>query len=208
MPDGIDSSRGFYAATDRNWPNHADQTIIETTLSYEQVAVDLTSNLAKNEPDPYVRQTLDSALLEDFDHLYRYSCLYDYMEGGHCDLMIQGKTEIKPGRPTVAHHRHLDDTMRRHYDKDAADIKTKMNCVTNVAGETQTELFDKEHGFMYSDELARHLYLRLLMSKNSMRLGVGCLEILVRQCLRSQLLCNYVKCISISPAHRLKAIPE
>lgn len=33
-----------------------------------------------------------------------------------------------------------------------------MNCVTIVAGEQQTELFYKEHSFMYSDELARHLY--------------------------------------------------
>jgi len=44
------------------------------------VAVDLTANLAKNEPDSYVKQTLDFALLEDFDHLYRYACLYDYIE--------------------------------------------------------------------------------------------------------------------------------
>jgi rubrerythrin len=141
-----------------NWLNPANQTIIETTLGYEQVAVDLTANLARNEPDPYVKQTLDFALLEDFDHLYRYSCLYDYLEGGDYDLIVQGKTEVKPARPTVAHHRHPDDTMRKHYDKDTADIKTKMNCVTIVAGEQQTELFYKEHGFMYSDELARHLY--------------------------------------------------
>lgn len=60
-----------------DWLNPANQTVIETTLGYEQVAVDLTANLAKNETDPYVKQTLDFALLEDFDHLYRYSCLYD-----------------------------------------------------------------------------------------------------------------------------------
>lgn len=84
-----------------NWLNPADQTIIETTLGYEQVAVDLTANLAKNEPDPYVKQTLDFALLEDFDHLYRYSCLYDYMEGGNHKSIVQGKTEVKPGRPTL-----------------------------------------------------------------------------------------------------------
>ena len=30
-----------------NWLNPANQTIIETTLGYEQVAVDLTANLAK-----------------------------------------------------------------------------------------------------------------------------------------------------------------
>ncbi|MGB9939552.1 hypothetical protein [Methanosarcina sp.] len=141
-----------------DWLNPANQSVVETTLGYEQVAVDLTANLAKNEPDPYVKQTLDFALLEDFDHLYRYSCLYDYLEGGDPESIVQGKTEVKPGRPTVAHHRHPDDTMRNHYDKDTADIKTKMNYLTIVAGEQQTELFYKTHGNMYSDELARQLY--------------------------------------------------
>lgn len=141
-----------------DWLNPANQTVIETTLGYEQVAVDLTANLAKNESDPYVKQTLDFALLEDFDHLYRYSCLYDYLEGGDYDTVVQGKTEVKPGRPTSVEHRHPDDTMRDHYDKDTADIKTKMNCLTIVAGEQQTELFYKTHGNMYTDELARQLY--------------------------------------------------
>ena len=141
-----------------DWLNPANQSVIETTLGYEQVAVDLTANLAKNEPDPYVKQTLDFALLEDFDHLYRYSCLYDYLEGGDPEFIVQGKTEVKPGRPTVGHHRHPNDNMRKHYDKDTADIKTKMNYLTIVAGEQQTELFYKTHGNMYSDELARQLY--------------------------------------------------
>jgi rubrerythrin len=141
-----------------DWLNPANQSVVETTLGYEQVAVDLTANLAKNEPDPYVKQTLDFALLEDFDHLYRYSCLYDYLEGGDPEFIVQGKTEVKPGRPTVGHHRHPDDNMRKHYDKDTADIKTKMNYLTIVAGEQQTELFYKTHGNMYSDELARQLY--------------------------------------------------
>jgi len=48
--------------------------------------------------------------------------------------------------------------MRKHYDKDTADLKTKMNYLTIVAGEQQTELFYKEHGFMYSNELARQLF--------------------------------------------------
>jgi hypothetical protein len=93
-----------------DWLNPANQTIIEATLGYEQVAVHLTANLAKNGPDPYVKQTLDFALLEDFDHLYRYSCLYYYLEGGDYDFVVQGKTEVKPGRPTSVEHRHPDDT--------------------------------------------------------------------------------------------------
>ena len=141
-----------------NWLNPADQTILETTLGYEQVAVDLTANLAKNESDHYVKQTLDYALIEDFDHLYRYSCLYDYLEGGKYEAIVQNKTEVKPGRPTSIEHRHPNDTMRKHYNKDTADIKTKMNYLTIVSGEQQTELFYKSHGFMYSDELARQLY--------------------------------------------------
>lgn len=141
-----------------DWLNPANQSVIETTLGYEQVAVDLTANLAKNEPDSYVKQTLDFALLEDFDHLYRYSCLYDYIEGGDPESIVQGKTEVKAARPTIGHHRHPDETMRKHYDKDTADIKTKMNYLTIVAGEQQTELFYKTHGNIYSDELARQLY--------------------------------------------------
>lgn len=31
------------------------------------MTVDLTARLAQNEPDPYVKQTLDFTLLEDFD---------------------------------------------------------------------------------------------------------------------------------------------
>ncbi|WP_205804372.1 hypothetical protein [Methanolobus halotolerans] len=117
--------------------------------------------LAKNEPDPYVRQTLDFALIEDFDHLYRYSCLYDYLEEGDPDNVVQSKTEVKPGRPTSIEHRHPDDSMRTHYDKDTADIKTRMNYLTIVAGEQQTELFYKSHGFMYEDELTRNLFAEI-----------------------------------------------
>jgi rubrerythrin len=144
-----------------NWLNPADQSIIETTLGYEQVAVDLTANLAQNEPDPYVKQTLDFALLEDFDHLYRYSCLYDYIEGGDPEVIVQGKTEVKPGRPTSIEHRHPFDSMRKHYDKDTADIKTKMNYITITAAEQQTMLYYRSHGFMYPDDIARQLYAEI-----------------------------------------------
>jgi len=144
-----------------NMLNPADQSVIETTLGYEQVAVDLTANLAQNEPDPYVKQTLDFALLEDFDHLYRYSCLYDYIEGGDPEMIVKGLTEVKPGRPTSIEHRHPDDSMRRHYDKDTTEIKTKMNYVTIVAGEQQTMLYYRAHGFMYPDPIARQLYAEI-----------------------------------------------
>ncbi len=52
-----------------------DESILEHTIAYEQLAVDLTALMAQAEPDEYVRKALDFALLEDFDHLYRYADL-------------------------------------------------------------------------------------------------------------------------------------
>lgn len=61
----------------------------QTTIGYEQVVVDLTAWLARHEPDPHLKAALDFALLEDFDHLYRYSNLYDLLYGGHADELMR-----------------------------------------------------------------------------------------------------------------------
>ena len=53
------------------------ETILETTLSYEQLAVDLTAIMAQKENDITVKNQLDFALLEDFDHLYRFTDLLE-----------------------------------------------------------------------------------------------------------------------------------
>ena len=144
-----------------NWLNPANQSIIETTIGYEQVAVDLTANLAKNEQDPYFRQVLNFALLEDFDHLFRYGCLMELLENKNPNIITQGKTDIKPGRPTVIEHRHPLESMRMHFDKDMASAKTKMNYFTIVSGEQQTMLYYRSHGFMFQDGLARRLYAEI-----------------------------------------------
>ena len=64
-----------------NWLIPAEESVLEVTIGYEQVAVDLTAWLAQTEPDPYVKAALDFALLEDFDHLYRYANLLEMDEG-------------------------------------------------------------------------------------------------------------------------------
>jgi rubrerythrin len=144
-----------------NWLNPADSTVIETTIAFEQVAVDLTADLAQKEPDPYVKQALDFGLLEDFDHLFRYGCLMELMLGKDPNEVTQGCTEIKPGRPTIEEHRHPDDGMRTHYEKDSAELKTKMNYFTIVSAEQETMNFYKEHGNMYEKPLARKLYTEI-----------------------------------------------
>ena len=78
-----------------NGLNPGDQTPLETTIGYEQVAVDLTAWLARNEPDQILKAALDYALLEDFDHLYRYADLYDLYYGGDAAELTGHLTDRK-----------------------------------------------------------------------------------------------------------------
>jgi hypothetical protein len=144
-----------------NWLNPADASVLETTIGYEQVAIDLTAYLARNEPDPYVRETFNFGLLEDFDHLYRYSELLDYLEGKDANTILQGKTEILPGRPTSDHHNDPVTRLRKHYEKNRALPLSKIHILTLLAGEQQTMNFYRTVGPLYGSQLARELYAEI-----------------------------------------------
>ena len=131
-----------------NWLSPVNQTVLDTTLGYEQVAVDLTAWLAQNEPDEYVKETYDFGLLEDFDHLYRYSQWAYMYEGNNPDDILQGMTDVVIGRPTQNHHNDNAVRLRKHYDKNTASPQTKVNILTLVSGEQQTHNYYAEHGFM------------------------------------------------------------
>ncbi len=146
-----------------NGLNPGEQTPLETTIGYEQVAVDLTSWLARHEPDPYLRQALDFALLEDFDHLYRYANLYELLHGGHADEITQHLTEITPGRPTFAEHRHPGDDVRRHFETHAVDPLSRLHVMTITAAEQQTMNFYMNHGADWIEPIARGLYAEISM---------------------------------------------
>ncbi|MDW7674659.1 MAG: hypothetical protein SCK28_09005 [Bacillota bacterium] len=146
-----------------NWLKPIDETTLETTIGYEHVAVDLTAWLAQNEPDPYVKQTLDFALLEDFDHLYRYSNLLDLDKNIPSHDLVKGYVEITPGRPTIAEHRHPNEAVRGYVDFKKADIQTKLNILTITAGEQQTMNFYMNIGNTYYNDLGRQLYQEIAM---------------------------------------------
>ena len=44
-----------------------------------------------------LKQALDFALLEDFDHLYRYANLYELLDGKNATELTGHLTEITPG---------------------------------------------------------------------------------------------------------------
>ena len=146
-----------------NGLNPGDQTPLETTIGYEQVAVDLTSWLARQEPDPMLKQALDFALLEDFDHLYRYANLYDLLDSEAAADLTQHLTEITPGRPTILEHRHPHDDVRGHFSTHTVDPLSRMHVMTIVAGEQQTMNFYMNHGADWIEPIARGLYAEIAM---------------------------------------------
>ena len=83
-----------------------DENLLETTIGYEQLAVDLTAFLAQHVSDENVKAALDFALLEDFDHLYRYANMLESDMGAKAEDYVGDYTEIMPARPTISHHRH------------------------------------------------------------------------------------------------------
>jgi hypothetical protein len=146
-----------------NWLTPGDETTLEVTLGYEQVAVDLTAWLARSEPDPYLKRTYDFGLLEDFDHLYRYANLYELLEGKQAEAVVQQLTEVMPGRPTVREHRHPFDDLRLHYDKHTVDPLSRLHALTLVAAEQQTMNFYMTIGNRYMEPIARQLYQEIGM---------------------------------------------
>ena len=141
----------------------ADETILETTIGYEQLAVDLTAYLAQNEKDKNVVKALDFALLEDFDHLYRYANLLDGQHNIHAERLVGGYTEIMPGRPTISHHRCPHDGIPKFTDFNTADLQTKLNVNIITAAEQQTMNYYMNVGAFYPTEEGRRLYTEIGM---------------------------------------------
>jgi rubrerythrin len=144
-----------------NWLNPPDQSPLETTIGFEQVAIEVTASVAIAEPDPYLAQVYRFGLLEDFDHLYRYAALYDRLEGKDANTLLQSYSDILAGRPTEAEHRAPIDDLRSPYDRKKAALASKLHALTIMAGETMTHDYYMTIGPMFSDPLARQLYAEI-----------------------------------------------
>ncbi|HEY6723801.1 MAG TPA: hypothetical protein VI197_07200 [Polyangiaceae bacterium] len=144
-----------------NWLNPADQSPLETTIGFEQVAIEVTASVAMAEPDPYLAQVYRFGLLEDFDHMYRYAALMDRVEGRDANALLQSYSDILPGRPTAIEHRHPEDDLRTPYDRRKAHFVSKLNALTIMAGEHQTHDYYMTVGPTFSDPLARQLYAEI-----------------------------------------------
>ncbi|MBQ9071332.1 MAG: hypothetical protein IJY23_08320 [Clostridia bacterium] len=140
-----------------------NESVLEHTIGYEQLAVDLTAELAKRECDCHVKRALDFALLEDFDHLYRYSNLLNMEEGIPAEYLVGRYTEIMPGRPTISEHRYPKDNVRRNIDAKNSDVQTVLNTMIITAAEQQTMNYYMNVTAFSKSDLGRRLYQEIAL---------------------------------------------
>ena len=140
-----------------------NESILEHTISYEQLAVDLTAELAKRELDCNVKTALDFALLEDFDHLYRYANLLEMEQGIYAEWLVGRYTEIMPGRPTISHHRHPYDNVKKGINSKTADVQTVLSTMIITAAEQQTMNYYMNVTNFASSDISRKLYQEIAL---------------------------------------------
>lgn len=197
-----------------NWLNPADQSVLETTIGYEQVAIEVTAAIAQAEPDSYLSQVYRFGLLEDFDHMYRYSALMDRVEGKDANNLLQSYTDILPGRPTAVEHRAPEDNVRTPYDRATASLLTKLHALTLVGGEYQTHDYYMNVGPIYADPMGRQLYAEIAsieeqhVTQYESIIDAG--ETLLEKLLLVQAMeaYNYASCVEFEDNRRIKAIWE
>ncbi len=136
--------------------------ILEHTIGYEQLAVDLTAAMARRETDPGVKKALNFALLEDFDHLYRYADLLEMEKGIRAEHLVGCYAEIMPGRPTISEHRWPADDIRFPIGKDAS-LLTKLQVNIITAAEQQTMNYYMNVTNLYPGDMGRKLYQEIGM---------------------------------------------
>ncbi len=203
-----------HQATMVNWLIGPDHSPLETTIAYEQVAIEVTAAVAQAEPDPYIAQAYRFGLLEDFDHLYRYAALLDRMEGKDANNILQSYTDILPGRPTVEEHRSPIDDLREPYDRSKAAPITRLHALTITGAEFQTHDYYMNIGPQFSDPVARQLYAEIASIEEQHVTQYGSLldpqETLLEQWLLHEAteVYNYYSCVEQETNPRVKAIWE
>jgi len=203
-----------HQATMINWLLSPDHSPLETTIAYEQVAIELTAAVAQREPDAYLAQCYRFGLLEDFDHLYRYSALLDRLEGKDPNNIVQSYTDILPARPTWEHHRHPSDDVRVPYDRSTAHMLSKLHALTITSTEQQTQNYYMNVGPLFADPVARQLYAEIASVEEQHVTQYESMLDPTETWLEKWMLheaneCyNYYSCIESETNHEIKAIWE
>jgi hypothetical protein len=203
-----------HQATMVNWLLGPDHSPLEITLGYEQAAIEITAAVAQQEPDAYLAQAYRFGMLEDFDHLYRFSALLDRLEGKDPNNILQSYTDILTGRPTIDEHRAPEDDVCNPYDRSTAAPVTRINALTIVSAEFQVNQYYLNAGPLFADPVARQLYAEIASIEEQHVTQYESLidpdETLLEQWLLHEAseVYNYYSCVQQETNTRLKGIWE
>ena len=140
-----------------------NENVLETTISYEQLAIELTAILAMHEKNKNNKEALNFALLEDFDHLYRFGNLLKMDFGIDAENLVGKYTEITPGRPTISEHRCPMDNVKRALNSKTADLFSNLVASIITAAEQQTMNFYMNMAAFYKNDIGRKLFSEIGM---------------------------------------------
>ncbi len=197
-----------------NWLLSSDHSPLETTIAFEQVAIEVTAAIAQREPDDYIASIMRFGLLEDFDHMYRFSALMDRLIGQDANAILQSYTDILPGRPTALEHRHPLDDLRTPYEREFAKLLTKLHTLTIAASENQTHDYYMTIGPMFPDPVARQLYAEIASIEEQHTTQYECLidphesgleKLLLHEACEAY---NYWSCVQAEDDPRIRKIWE
>lgn len=148
-------------STTINYMIGASLSPIETAVSYEQMAIEVTAAVAQTEPDSYLAQVYRFGLLENFDNMYRFSEILDRLQEKKSKNILQNYINILPSRPMIDEHRAPEDDVLTHYNKNLATPLTKMHALTIMAAEQQAWNYYMNVGPLLSDPATREIYAEL-----------------------------------------------
>ena len=177
-----------------NWLNRGDVSPLKSSIFMEHLGVDLTAWLASREPDAYARQCMEFALLDNLDHLYRFSNLLKLDGNFPAHELVGDVVEIMPGRPTIAHHRHPADTVRRPFGAQKTDVRTKLSILILTAAAQQAMDFYMNAGPGYPGDIGQRLYQEIAMVKEEHVTAYGSLLPSDTGWLEDLLLSEYMEC--------------
>ena len=110
------------------------------------------------------------------------------------DRLIGHYTEIMPGRPTIAEHRHPFDDIRRYVNFHKADPITKLNIGIIMAAEQQTMNYYMNVGAFYPREKGRKLFSEIAMIEEQHVSGYESLHDTETTWLECLLMHEYTEC--------------
>ena len=170
------------------------QPLIEQAVLYEQLNTELGAVLAQNETDRYVKAALDFALIEDVDHLYRFSNLLKLESDVKAEIFTGGITEIMPARPTISQHRHPFDDVKHTVPSEISGLKTRLNIAAVTAAKRQTLNFFMNAGALYGSDAARRLFAEIALTEEQHLTQYDSLADPALSITEKLLMCEYTEC--------------